>query len=677
MLQFNPFHSVLSPEPSALKRVAGTRKPHDRQVRTLCRECTVGCGLIASVKDDVIVDVQGDEAHPVSRGRLCARGTAFVQGLRGPERIAFPASRRRLAGPFEAVDNLDAAFDDLADRLRKVRETAGPESLYIGCDPEAGLDFHLGAVRFARLWGTPHVYHPLDLPPAVSVGGVMTSPARPCTDWVNAETLLMVEADVAATHPVAFGWALDAQRRGAGLVVADTRFTPTLAKADLPLMITPGSGNILGLLLIKVILDESLQDSAAVAATLNDPESWGETYGRLSLDDAEALTGLSADQVIALGRRLWREGPVTVVTGKRLAYLPYHRSWLTLASAMGWVGRPGGGWYPLEAGRPRLDAAGDIGEETAGPVPSADTVYPYQVRGPASPAAGEIRAIIGSGNCFNDFFRPFGDLARKLDLTVHFGAFPNRTRDLSHLVFPATLWPERDGIVFSNDRAVQWGPRIVQPTGACGTGLDFWTRLAARLGWDDHFPWRLETGAADVSAFYDWLLDRTPETAGIRVEALRSAEPGSITRWPSDPDADIRPTPPEYGRFANRPYRIDPQPAPETLTPPPESPDYPLVFQATRVAPRSGDAGHRWPWIEELTPTDWVQIHPDTAAALCIDEGAEVRVVGPGVVLTGRAWISRMVPPRTVWAAERLGVDRVLVHRAGQSREEAISCLGS
>ena len=674
MLQFNPFHSVLGPQPSALKRVSGTRKPHDRQVRSICRECTVGCGLIASVKDEVIVDVQGDEAHPVSRGRLCARGTAFVQGVRSPERIAFPAARRRLGGPFEAVDNLDAAFDDLADRLRKIRETSGPESLYIGCDPEAGLDFHLGAVRFARLWGTPHVYHPLEAPPVVPEGGASSSPDRPCTDWVNAGTLLLVEADVAATHPVAFGWVLDARRRGARLVAADARFTPTLAKADLPLRIIPGSGNILGLLLIKVMLDESLQDPAAVESTLNDPDGWGKTYDRLSLEDAEALTGLSADQVIALGRRLSREGPVTVITGKRLAYLPYHRSWLTLASALGWVGRPGGGWYPLEAGRPRLDPTGDIDEETARPVPSAEASYPYQVRGLPLPPEGEVRAVIGSGNCFNDFFLPFAEVARKMDLTVHFGAFPNRTRDLSLMVFPATLWPERDGLVFSNDRAVQWGPRIVPPGGACGTGLDFWTRLAARLGWEDHFPWRLETGAADSEAFYDWLLGRTPDTDGIRVEALRSADPGAITRWPSDPDAGIRPTPPV---FPTESGRIDPQPAPETLTPAPLTPDYPLVFQATRVAARSGDAGHWWPWIEELSPKDLVQIHPETAAALSIDEGEEVRVLGPGVVLTGRAWISRMVPPRTIWAAERLGVDRVLVHGAGQTREEAIACLSS
>jgi sulfite reductase (NADPH) flavoprotein alpha-component len=654
-----------------LKRVSGTRKKHDRQARSICRECTVGCALIASVRDEVIVDVQGDEDHPVSRGRLCARGTAFVQGINSPDRIMFPASRRRLAGPFEAADNLDAAFDDLADRLRKIRETHGPASLYIGCDPEAGLDFYLGVMRFARLWGTPHVHHPLDMPPTMAGDGVLNSPARTCADWPNSGTLLLVEADLAATHPVAFGWALEAQRRGARIVAADARFTTTLSKADHPLMIAPGAGNALGLFLLKVMLDESLQDPEAVEAALNAPENWEASFAHLSLADAPSATGLSADDIVGLCRMLKREGPVTVITGKRLAYQDHYRSWPTLAAAMGWMGRPGGGWYPLESGRPRLDAAGDIDEETAGPLPSGAGAYPYQTRKSHAPEEGTIRAVIGSGNCFNDFFLPFADLARKMDLVVHFGAFPNRTRDLSHMIFPATLWAERDGLCFSNDRAIQWGPRIVPPGGARGTGLDFWTRLSARFGWDEHFPWKLETGSADAPAFYDWLLDHTPDTKGLTVGAIRGAEP-DLTVWPAAPEKRIQAAPPF---FPTESGKIDPQTAPETLSTTPDDPEFPLCYQAARIAPRSGDAGRWRPWIDELEAGDAVQIHPDTAAALCIAEGEDILVAGPGASLTGRAWISRIVPKKTVWAAQRLGVERVLLQRKGQAREAAIECL--
>jgi anaerobic selenocysteine-containing dehydrogenase len=654
-----------------LKRVSGTRKRHHRQVRAICQECTVGCALIASVKEDVIVDIQGDEDHPVSRGRLCAWGTAFVQGLKSPDRLMFPASRRRLAGPFEAVDNLEAAFDDLADRLRKIREAHGPASLYIGCDPEAGLDFHLGASRFARLWGTPHVYHPLDMPPAMAGDGVLNSPARPCTDWVNSGTLFLVEADLAATHPVAFGWILEAQRRGAKIVAADARFTTTLSKADHALMITPDSGNALGLFLLKAMLRESLQEAETVEAAFTEPENWEASFAHLSLDDVPSATGLSAEDIIGLCRMLQREGPVTVITAKRLAYQNHYRSWPTLAAAMGWMHRPGGGWYPLESGRPRLDAAGDIGEEIAGPRLKGAVAYPCQAKQSQTPGEGTVRAVIGSGNCFNDFFVPFADLARKMDLTVHFGAFPNRTRDLSHMVFPAALWAERNGLCFSNDRAIQWSPRIVPAAGACETGLDFWTRLAARFGLDDHFPWKRETGSADAQAFYDRLLDNTPDTQGLTVNAILEAQP-DLTVWPAAPEARIGTEPPF---FPTESGKIDPQTAPETLTTAPEEPEYPLCFQAARTAPRSEGAGRWLPWIDELEAGNSVQIHPDTAAALCIAEGDEIIVVGPDASLAGRAWISRTVPKKTVWAAQRMGVERVLLQRKGQAREAAIECL--
>lgn len=654
-----------------LKRVSGTRKKHDKQIRSICRECSVGCGLIASVKDDVIVDVQGDEAHPVSRGRLCARGTAYVQGLTSPERIMFPATRRRLAGPFEAVENIDAAFDDLADRLRKIRENHGPASIYIGCDPEAGLDFYLGALRFARLWGTPHVYHPLDMPPAMAGDGVFNSPAKPCTDWLNSGTIFLVEADLAATHPVAFGWVMDARRQGAKIVAADARFTTTLSKADHALMIPPGSGNALGLFLIKAMVAESLYDPQAVEAAFNDPDAWAASFDNLSLDNAPAFTGLSSDEIIGLCRALKRQGPVTIITGKRLAYLPYYRSWQTLIAALCWIGQPGGGWHPLESGRPRLDAASDIDEETAATTPPSDEAYPYQTRKSPAPEDGSIRAVIGSGNCFNNFFLPFAGIARRMDLTVHYGSFPNQTRDFSHIVFPATLWPERHGLCFSNDRAVQWGPQIVRPRGACETGLDFWTRLAARFGWDEHFPWRLENGAANAPAFYDWLLAKTPDTKGLTVKTIQEAEPDLIY-WPASQDRRIQSEPPYFPTASGK---IDPQNAPKAMEKPVENPEFPLFFQAARNAPQFGDASRWQPWIDELEPKDAVQIHPETAAALCVADGDDIMVVGPEASMSGRAWISRMVPKKTVWASQRLGVERVLVQRKGQAREEAVECL--
>ena len=142
-----------------VKRSPGSRQEPDYQVRTVCQECSVGCGLLALVKGGRIVDVQGDEEHPISRGKLCARGTAFVQGLTLPERLVHPAGRKEPREPLQDLADWKTGLDLLAQQLRELKEHHGPDALLIGCDREGGLDFYLGAMRFAQLWGTSQVFH--------------------------------------------------------------------------------------------------------------------------------------------------------------------------------------------------------------------------------------------------------------------------------------------------------------------------------------------------------------------------------------------------------------------------------------------------------------------------------------------------------------------------------------
>ncbi len=562
------------PQQLQLKRKSGTRKANDRAVRSVCRECTVGCGLIAYIQDHIIVDVMGDEEHPVSRGRVCAKGTDFVRGIRSPERIMFPGARNRPSGPFAAMENIEKAMDGLADALKRVRDRSGPGALAVGCDPEAGLDFYLGARRFARLWETPHVYHPLDNPidnpfghPANDPGNkplyqegtsALTAPTAPCTEWEESGSLFLVEADPAATHPVAFGKVLQAKARGAKIIAADVCFTATLSKADLPLLIPPGSGNLLGMVLLKGLMELDGLDNEAAAAGLDDPEGWRATFENFSLADGAKALGLTPEAAVGICRMLVQHAPVTAITGKRLAYQPDAGVWQTLAAAAGWTSRVGGGWYPLEAGRPRLAAAGDIENPRPG---GREIGFPYQ-GGSGADAPQGIKAVIASGNCFNDFFLPFKVSTREMDLIVHFGAFANLTRDLAHMILPSALWPERNGLCFSNDRGIQFGPRLVSPQDACQTGLGFWMRLADRFGWGDHFPWRTETGRADPLRFYDWVLARNPDTAGLTVEALKASAPEPIF-WPLDRGRGVKRTSPPFPTDSGK---IPPAPAPEKIS---------------------------------------------------------------------------------------------------------------
>lgn len=653
---------MLANEP--LRRFPGTSKAHERVVRTVCQECSMGCGLLVYVKDERLVDIQGDENHPVNRGRLCAKGMAFIQGLTHPDRITLPATRNRRQGPFEAMNNWEKGLDLLAERLKRVKDQHGPEALIIGCDPEAGFDFLMGARRFARLWGTPHVYSPLEEPVHETFSTRDAHPSASSDDWLNSRTILLVEADIATTHPVAFGRILEAQRRGTKIVAADTRFTATMSKADVAVIIKPHSGNSLGLVLMKLLLEEKLVNQKALADCFEDVNTWQSNFTAMSLDEAGAAIGPQRDEFLRLALLLGRHQPAVLITGKRLAFAPHYGIWLTMASAMGWQAANGGGWYPLESGAPTLDPSGDL--EDAAPSGRKGSVggFPYQINGGSAPPDDlKAKALIGSGDCLSDFLTPFRSLNGDMDLVVYFGSFPNRTREMAHMVFPAAAWVESDGLSFNNDGAVQWSPKAVKAGDACRSGLGFWMRLAQRFGWEEYFPWQKANGLADHQAFYQWLLNRSEDTAHLDFDQV--VQEGRQVFWhkPATPSPKSK---------------IMPLPAPDVIGPGPDAKDadaYPLFYQATRVASRAGTTGRWWTWTHDLEPEDWVQVHPSVAAALQIENGESVRLLSADDIIEGRACINRMVPPWLVWSSRRMQTRRVLIHRKGQSPQEACEKL--
>jgi anaerobic selenocysteine-containing dehydrogenase len=641
-------------ETISLKRKPGTRKDYDQVVTACCQECAVGCGLLAYVKDDRIVDIQGNEDHPVSKGRLCARGIAFVQGLTASNRITLPSSRNRLTGPFEAFDNWEQGIDLLAERLRRTKDQYGAESLVIACDPEAGLDFYLGAQRFAWLWGTPHVYHPFQEAADEAFPAALRHPTLRSDQWSQSRCLVLVEADLAATHPVAFQRVLEAQRHGTKIIAVDSRFTTTLSKADTAILIKPNSGNELGVALIKAMLEEQLIDNA----TLKD------TYTALPMDRFESATGLSSEKILTLARAIARRQPAVWITAKRLAFVPNYAIWSTLSQSMESQDAVGG-WYPLESAIPQLVPTHGLDDMEPAIVRCDIVAFPYQPNNQWKNALdnAEIQALIGSGNCLADFMAPLQKRVKDMDLTVYYGSFPNQTRQAAHMVFPTTMWAERDGISITNDGAVQWSPRIVKPNDACRTGLGFWMRLAQRLGWDDYFPWKKTNGLADHKAFYQWLFKNSPQTAELQMDSV--CQENALVYWSRDMIADA-PSKPE----------LLTAPADTAKAPDAEDPSaYPLDFQATRAMTRSGDAAQWWPWTKELEDEMGIQIHPRIASALKIENGEPIMVASEEETIEGPASISRMVPPRLVWSLQRMRADHVLVYRKGQAPEEARDLL--
>jgi formate dehydrogenase major subunit len=115
----------------------------DRVVQSVCPYCAVGCGQRVYVKDEKVVQIEGDPDSPVSRGRLCPKGSASEQFVNGAKRVTTVRYRRPGGTEWEDLD-LDTAMEMIADRVvdtrartwqdvddqgRKVRRTLGFASL--------------------------------------------------------------------------------------------------------------------------------------------------------------------------------------------------------------------------------------------------------------------------------------------------------------------------------------------------------------------------------------------------------------------------------------------------------------------------------------------------------------------------------------------------------------------
>src|SRR4051812_14186168 len=93
----------------------------DRVVRSICPYCAVGCGQKVYVKDEKVVQIEGDPDSPISRGRLCPKGAGSLGYVQSPLRETKVKYRRPYGTAWEELD-LDTAMEMIADRVVKTRD---------------------------------------------------------------------------------------------------------------------------------------------------------------------------------------------------------------------------------------------------------------------------------------------------------------------------------------------------------------------------------------------------------------------------------------------------------------------------------------------------------------------------------------------------------------------------
>ncbi len=109
--------AVESPRTTALE---SRTDDADRVVKSVCPYCAVGCGQKIYVRDGRVTQIEGDPDSPISRGRLCPKGSASTSLVTSPSRVTTVRYRRPHGTEWEDLD-LDTAVDMIADRVIDAR----------------------------------------------------------------------------------------------------------------------------------------------------------------------------------------------------------------------------------------------------------------------------------------------------------------------------------------------------------------------------------------------------------------------------------------------------------------------------------------------------------------------------------------------------------------------------
>ena len=290
-------------------------------IHAVCsHDCPDSCGVLVTVDELTgrAVKVQGDPAHPVTRGFLCGKVAKYLDRVYSPDRLLYPMRRRSgvVKGPLpqgqehEAFERIgwDEALEGIAERLTAIAAEHGPESVlpysYAGTIGQLGYGsmdrrfFHrLGASQLDRT-----ICASAGGAALVSVYGVRLG-TRP-EDFARAGLVIAWGANIHGNNVHLWPFIEQARRAGARLVVIDPYRTRTAALADEHLAIRPGTDGLLALGLMHVIFREGLEDGVYLAECAHGAEELRAHALRPehAPEAVATITGIAAERVEALAR---------------------------------------------------------------------------------------------------------------------------------------------------------------------------------------------------------------------------------------------------------------------------------------------------------------------------------------------------------------------------------------
>lgn len=471
---------------------------------------------MAEVKDGKLLKLRGNPHHPLTNGKLCARGNAGVALLNDPDRLKVPQIRTgaRGEGKFKRV-SWDEALDFLAKRLKELKEKYGPESVAVF--PHG---VHSGFFStLMKAYGTPNSAEPAfaqcrgprDVGYQLTFGRPVNSPEP--VDLEESKCIVLIGShigeNVFTSQVTAFAEGL---AKGATLIVVDPRFSTAASKAKYWLPIKPGTDTALLLAWTHVLISEGLYDKEYVEKYAEGFPDLAKHVVTFTPEWAEAITEIPATVIRETARAMAEAKPaVAIHPGRHVTWYGNDtqraRAMAILTAILGAYGRKGGMFLPTklaqgrislppmpEPERPRADRVGDAyplaTEEahglTQGLIEATATGNPYPIKG----------WVVYGQNIFESIPVRQKTLAaiNNLEFMAVVDVLPMEQARYADLVLPEATYLERydpPAIVTTHKRPyVAIRQPVVEPMYESKPGWWIAKEAAARMGLSEYFPWK-------------------------------------------------------------------------------------------------------------------------------------------------------------------------------------------
>jgi molybdopterin guanine dinucleotide-containing S/N-oxide reductase-like protein len=488
-----------------MKKVVHAACPHD---------CPDACGVLITVEDGRATKVQGDPAHPVTRGFLCAKVAKYLDRVYSPERVLYPMRRVKAKGSFvgdspattmadQAFERItwDEALDEIASRFKSVIAEFGSEAILpysyggtLGVLNGASMDrrfFHrMGASQLARNICSAAGEAGLKSVTGVKLG---TEPEQ----FRHSRYIIAWASNIHGNNVHLWPFIEEARCEGAKLVVIDPYRTRTAACADWYLPINPGTDAALALGMMRVIINENLYDADYVARYTMGFEQLREKVQEYTPELAAKWTGIAASDIVKLAREYATTRPAVIrlnygvqrsegggMATRAVTMLPcITGSWKEVGgglqlSTSGAFGLNRGALERTDLmntalGRPaRVVNMVELGKALSTLTdPLIKALFVYNSN-PAAVCPNHNEVIRGLRN--PDLF------------TVVHEQFFTDTTDYADILLPATTFFEHKDLVPAYGHYyLQMSQQAIAPLGECRSNVEVFRTLAERMGFED------------------------------------------------------------------------------------------------------------------------------------------------------------------------------------------------